>query len=29
MSSITIKRYKNTNVENPRGGYRKPCVITT
>jgi hypothetical protein len=28
MSSIITKWYKNTNVENPKGGYRNPFVTT-
>jgi hypothetical protein len=28
MSSIDVGKYKNTNVENPREGYRKPSIVT-
>jgi len=28
MNSMAIGGYKNTNVENPRGGYHKPFVVT-
>jgi hypothetical protein len=28
MSSMAIGGYRSTNVENPRGGYRKPSVVT-
>ncbi len=29
MSSITTRGYKSTNFINPRGGYQKPCIVTT
>jgi hypothetical protein len=28
MNSIAIGEYKSINIENPRGGYREPFVIT-
>jgi len=29
MNLVVIGGHKNTNVANPRGGYREPFVITT
>jgi hypothetical protein len=28
MNSIVAGEYKSTNVENPRGGYQEPSIIT-
>jgi hypothetical protein len=28
MNSIVVGGYKNTYVENPRGGYREPYIVT-
>jgi hypothetical protein len=28
MNSLVAREYKSTNVENPRGGYREPSIIT-
>jgi hypothetical protein len=29
MSSMVIRRYKNVDAANLKGGYRKPSIVTT
>jgi hypothetical protein len=29
MNSMVVGRYKSANVTNMKGGYQKPCVVTT